>query len=177
MADPAIGHRFLCCVDGVQLGVFTKVDGLGAHYDIVTVKEGGENTHVHHLPGRLEYDNLKLTRPVDESSGALARWFTEFQLVLLRGGRLHPKTASISAYGSGDAVVATWAFLGVFPVRYTGPSFQAGTGSVLTETLELAHQGFWTADAAAAGPAPVFASLTAHASAALSFSGVLGGLG
>ena len=50
MADPGIGYRFMVKVDGRQLGAFTKIDGLGAKYDVTTIKEGGENTFVHLLP-------------------------------------------------------------------------------------------------------------------------------
>jgi phage tail-like protein len=143
MSEPAIGYRFKVEIEGRDLGVFTKVDGLGAKYDVLTVKEGGENGFVHKLPGRIEYDDLKLTRPVDAASGELAAWFTGYQNAVRRQQRLQLATASISAYDGDDKVVATWSLRGVFPVRYSGPSFEAGASKVLTETLELSHQGFW----------------------------------
>lgn len=143
MSEPAIGYRFKVEIEGRDLGVFTKVEGLGAKYEIVTIKEGGENSFVHKLPGRIEYDDLKLTRPVDEASGELAAWFTGYQNAIRKQQRLELATASISAYDGNDKVVATWSLRGVFPVRYSGPSFEAGASKVLTETLELSHQGFW----------------------------------
>jgi phage tail-like protein len=143
MSEPAVSYRFKVEIEGHDLGVFTKVEGLGAKYDVLTVKEGGENGFVHKLPGRIEYDNLKLTRPIDESSGELARWFTGYLDAVRRQQRLELSTASISAYDGTETVIATWSLRAVFPVRYSGPSFQAGTNKVLTETLELSHQGFW----------------------------------
>jgi phage tail-like protein len=143
MSEPAVGYRFKVEIEGHNLGVFTKVEGLGAKYDILTVKEGGENGFVHKLPGRVEYDDLKLTRPVDEDSGNLAAWFTGYQDAIRRDRRLQLSTASIAAYNGDDKVVATWSLRGVLPVRYSGPTFEAGGGKVLTETLELSHQGFW----------------------------------
>lgn len=148
MGEPAIGYRFKLEIQGIDLGVFTKVEGLGARYDVLSVKEGGENGFVHKLPGRIEYDNLKLTRPVDEKSGALAAWFVSCQTALRLRQGISLTTASVSAYDGDDKVVASWSLIGVFPVRYSGPSFQAGSSNVLTETLELAHQGFWGAGAA-----------------------------
>ena len=142
MADPAIGYRFLVTIDDHPLGVFTKVEGLGAKYEVLTIKEGGENGYIHALPGRMSYDNLKLTRPVDSSSGDIAAWFSEFKPALQTGGRLRFATAGIAAYGTDDEIVARWAFEGVHPISYSGPSFQAGSANVLTETLELAHHGF-----------------------------------
>ena len=141
--EPGIGYRFKVEIEGKSLGVFTKVEGLGAKYDVLTVKEGGENGFVHKLPGRLEYDDIKLTRPVDKDSGELAAWFTAYQDAVRRQQRLELVTGSISAYNGDDQVITTWSLRGVFPVRYSGPSFAAGSSNVLTETLELSHQGFW----------------------------------
>lgn len=142
MTELAIGYLFKVHIDGLDLGSFTKVDGLGAKYDILTVKEGGENGFVHQLPGRLEYDNVKITRPVDDQSGRLAVWFSDFQTAIRRSGHLKPMTASIEAMSAAHETVATWNLGGVIPVRYSGPSFQAGSSGVLSETLEIAHSGF-----------------------------------
>ena len=59
--------------------------------------EGGENGFVHKLPGRLEYDDIKLTRPVDQHSGELATWFTGYQDAVRKQQRLEMVTASITA--------------------------------------------------------------------------------
>jgi phage tail-like protein len=171
MADPAIGYRFLVTIDDRPLGVFTKVEGLGAKYEVLAIKEGGENSFVHALPGRLSFDNLKLTRPVDASSGKIAAWFSEFKPAMQTGGRLRHATASVAAYGTDDQVVAKWEFEGVHPVSYSGPSFQAGSASILTETLELAHHGFTfgegDAPAAAAAKAQIGRRAPASVGAAL----------
>lgn len=142
LPDPALGYRFYVTIDKEPLGVFTKVEGLGAKYEVLTIKEGGENGFIHSLPGRMSYDNLKLTRPVDADSGRIAAWFTEFKPELQTGGRVRFATASVTAYGADDQVVATWSFQGVHPITYSGPSFQAGSSNIVTETLELVHQGF-----------------------------------
>ena len=143
MSDPAVGYRFRVEIDGIDLGGFTKVEGLGAKYDIVSVKEGGENGFVHKLPGRIEYDDVKLTRAVDEKSSMIASWFTSHHRGIGKLGLGQLANATISALDPDDGVVASWSLVGVLPVRYSGPSFQAGSSNVLTETLELSHQGFW----------------------------------
>ena len=142
MSEPAIGYLFKVSIDGLDLGAFTKVEGLGARYDVLKVKEGGENGYVHQLPGRIEYDNIKVTRPVDERSGDLAKWFSTFQTALQKSDHLKAMTGAIEAMSAAHETVATWNLGGVFPVSYSGPSFQAGNNGVLTETLELAHTGF-----------------------------------
>lgn len=132
--DPGLGFRFRIELDGLDL-TFTKIEGLGAKYEMLTVKEGGENGYAHKLPGRLSYDDVKLTRPVDDKSTKLSEWFT---------GRRQGVNATISALDPKSEVIASWTLTGVFPHTYSGPSFKTGTSDVLVETLTLSHQGFWT---------------------------------
>lgn len=140
--QPAIGYLFRVGIDGVDLGAFTKVEGLSASYQVMEVKEGGQNGFVHKLPGRIEFQNVKFSRPVDTTSAMLAKWFSSFQPALDPGGQIQPTTAAIHALNASHEPVAAWVLGGVFPVSYSGPTFQAGNGTVLTETLELAHTGF-----------------------------------
>jgi len=140
MPDPANSLRFDVRIDGVELGSFVSVDGLGAEYEVTTYQEGGENSYVHQLAGRLKYTNLKLTRAVDQQSSAIATWFS----TLRRGQGLRRQTATVVALNDNQEKVAEWTVAGVWPVRYTGPSLSADSGKVATETLELAHNGFLT---------------------------------
>lgn len=142
MSEAAVGYVFKVQIDGLELGAFTKVEGLAAKYEILTVREGGENGFVHQLPGRIAYDNLKVTRPVDSESGKIAVWFGQFQTKVRQAGHYKPVTASVEAIDSASETVATWNLGGVIPVRYSGPTFQAGANNVLTETIEVAHSGF-----------------------------------
>jgi phage tail-like protein len=136
--DPANALRFDFKLDNVKVATFTAVDGLTAEYVVKTYEEGGENGYIHQLPGRVKYSNLKLTRPVDSGSKALAAWFSS----LAKQQKLTRDTATVIAYNDNKEVVAQWNLRDVYPVRYTGPSFSAENGKVLTETLELAHNGF-----------------------------------
>lgn len=140
--DPATTMRFDVTIDDVEIGSFLGLDGLSAQYEVKAYAEGGENGFVHQLPGRLSYGTVKLTRPVISSpqGNPLTRWFRDLSL-----GALVVHTASICAYTSSKAdqeVVARWSFTGVWPVRYTGPSFAADGSKVATEVFEFAHSGF-----------------------------------
>lgn len=146
MADPGIGYVFRVRIDGVDLGDFTRVEGLGARYDVTQIREGGENSHVHLLPGRIEYENLRITRPVDGSSAALVSWFVEFQEQLRSNGHLKRSTASVTAVSPSGADVASWSLVGVFPSSYSGPIMEAGHSNVLVESFELVHNGFWSGE-------------------------------
>jgi phage tail-like protein len=135
---PAIGYRFDLKIDGLDLGTFTKVEGLVAKYETKPVTEGGENGFVHTLRGRLTYENVKLTRPIDKQTKDVMTWF-----VKLADGKPGKRGGGvITAIGANNTAVARWRLSGVYPVRYQGPSFDAGGSAVPTESLELGHEGF-----------------------------------
>lgn len=138
--DPATGFHFEVSIDRVDIGAFTSCEGLGAEYEVFEYQEGGENSYVHRLPGRLKFTPIKLTRPVDAKSGlksgGLAAWFSQLKDGVTR------KTASITAYDAHRKPIAQWNLVGVYPTRWTGPSLSADGNNVPKETLELAHNGF-----------------------------------
>jgi len=136
MADPATGLRFEVKIDGVEIGSFTACEGLGAEYEVLEYQEGGQNAFVHRLPGRLSYPTIKLTRPVDETSGQLAAWFSGLQQSVTR------HTASITAFDLAGKQLAQWNLADLYPARWSGPTFSADGNAVAKETLELAHNGF-----------------------------------
>jgi phage tail-like protein len=131
-----LGVNFVVQIDGQDLGMWTKCEGLGVTYDVFEYKEGGNNAFVHRLPGRAKYDPVKLTRVVNSSTTAVMTWLTSVQAT--------PRyaTAKISVHDAAGEEVASWNLTGVYPSRWTGPSLDANGKNVATETLELVHNGF-----------------------------------
>jgi phage tail-like protein len=133
--------RFGVLVDGMDLAPFTGCTGLGAEYEKFEWQEGGNNSYVTTLPGKLTYTPVRLTRPVDKHSAKIASWFAE-QAIL-------PVTKSVviklfdANYGAGSPI-ATWTLDGAWPLQYTGPVLATGPegDTVAIETLVLVHQGF-----------------------------------
>jgi phage tail-like protein len=136
MADPGIGLRFKVRIDGRDIGNWQKCEGLNLEYDIYQYEEGGENAYVHRLPGRVKYENIRLTRPIDGDSMTVQAWLQSLQL------RMVPATAQISVLDPSGETVASWNLGGVYPVRWTGPSLDVNGNQWATETLELTHNGF-----------------------------------
>jgi phage tail-like protein len=136
MANPAQQNRFKVIIDELPLGSFTKCDGLKASYEIKEYKEGGQNSFVHHIPGRVNYGNITLTRPVDDSTKAVGVWFSSFRVAVRRA------TATIVALDAVGEEVFAWVVSGVFPVSWSASGLDANGNGVLTETLELSHDGF-----------------------------------
>ena len=136
MSESGLGLRFQVKIDGRSFGNWQKCDGLAVEYDVHEYKEGGENGYVHRLPGRVNYPNVKLTRPIDSGSASVSAWVASLQI------RMVPSTAQISVLDATGASVATWTLTGVYPVRWNGPSLDVASSQWATETLELSHNGF-----------------------------------
>jgi phage tail-like protein len=134
--DPAVGVCFAVKIDGHDLGAFMSCDGLSFQVHIEEREEGGNNSFVHQLPGRVKYSNVKFTRPINSDSGMVAKWFATMSVPIKR------TEAEIRAMTLDGETVATWSLTGVIPVKWSGPSMSAESPKVATETLEVAHHGF-----------------------------------
>lgn len=134
----ARSQHFRVDIFGVSLGLFSKCEGLGAKVAVEARSEGGTNGYAYNLSGRITYTNIKITRPVNSHSAAIA---TLFQAM---NDPMAPRTATIAALDNIGAPLSVWTVLDVTLVNWQGPTFDTGTASGVTETLEFAHQGFAT---------------------------------
>jgi phage tail-like protein len=134
--DPAVTVNFSVKIDNHDLGAFQKCDGLSFEVEILQQAEGGNNTFIHQLPGRIKYSNVKFTRALNADSAKVATWFSQMTVPIKR------TTAEIVAYTLDGKRVTRWGLQGVIPVRWSGPSLDVGSPGVATETLEIAHHGF-----------------------------------
>jgi phage tail-like protein len=116
------------------VGMFTRCSGLELTIDVFQYAEGGNNEFVHHLPGRLSYPNLVLTRGLTDQD-AVFKWFS--------ATRTQPqlKEVTIIFQTHKGQPIRTFTFADAYPVRWSGPSAEAGTATVALEVLEIAHSG------------------------------------
>jgi phage tail-like protein len=118
----------------IQVGYFTQVQGLSAQVDVMEYPEGGRNDFVHKLPTRIKHTNLTLKRGLTKE-GALLSWFHKTVV------KAEPASMSLTLYDSNGVQIQTWSFAGAYPVKWTGPDANAGGNELMTESLEIAHQG------------------------------------
>jgi phage tail-like protein len=137
LKDPAVSIRFHLTVDQLAIGWWNSFEGLGMETAVMQLEEGGNNAFVHQLPTRLKYSNVKLSRPINEESHLVAKWFMDIAQVVTRG-----HNASIKAVDGSNKTIAQWDLVDVVPVRWNGPSFNVESPKMATETLELAFHGF-----------------------------------
>jgi phage tail-like protein len=132
--DPVAELRFNVTRSGEWIGRFSECGGLSLEYEILEYQEGGETGFVHKLRGQLKYPNLTLKRGVTHES-ALIDWFFEAEQRDQRGEII------IQLLGPGGTTVRVWTFAAAVPVKWQGPTLNAGSNSIATEVLEIAHQG------------------------------------
>jgi phage tail-like protein len=133
--DPAVTMGFLVEAGFDKIGLFQEVGGLTVEYDVYTHEEGGQSAFVHKLRGRAKHPNLVLKRGVTHQKN-LSDWFFECKDQAKR------RTITINLIGRDQKPIRTWSFDGAFPVKWTGPTLNAGQASAAIEQLEIVHQGF-----------------------------------
>jgi phage tail-like protein len=134
LPDPVGELRFQVSINDAVIGQFAEVSGLTVEYDIMEYQEGGEPRFVHKFRGGMKYPNLVLKRGVTYED-ALLQWFFD------RSDREHRGDVTLNLLGDDGKRARTWSFASAFPVKWSGPSFNAKSTNVATETLEIAHQG------------------------------------
>ncbi len=140
---------FIFEVDGVEIGHFMEVSGLELTVGVEEIAEGGENSFVHKLPGRMTWPNLVLKRGITQND-ALIKWLNKSsgEQFAANGNKLTRSTAAITLIGPSGVRLRAWNFDGAFPVKWTGPSFAVSADDMPVEELEIAHHGFRAADLA-----------------------------
>jgi len=138
---------FLFEVDGVEIGRFTEVSGLEVEVEVEELEEGGENSFVHKLPGRMKWPNIMLKRGITQNDSLLT-WLSKSsgEQFSASGNKLSRSTAAITLLGPSAARLRSWEFTGAFPVKWSGPTFAAASNDMAMEELEIAHHGFRAKD-------------------------------
>jgi len=137
---PPVHHAKNFVVDlqglNVKLGFFTQVTGFSSQVDVLEYAEGGQNTFVHRLPTRTKPGNITLKRGVITSDTALVTWYQKTVV------QAQPVTLVITLRDTADKPIRTWNFINAYPIKWTGGDMNAGGTEFLTESLEVAHNGF-----------------------------------
>ncbi|MET0147117.1 MAG: phage tail protein [Ilumatobacteraceae bacterium] len=142
-AQRVTAATFLFEVDGVEIGRFMEVSGLEVSVAVEEIEEGGENSFVHKLPGRMSWPNITLKRGITQNDTLLA-WLNKSsgEQFSASGNKLARSTAAITLMGPGGQRLRAWEFDGAFPVKWKGPDFAVDSTSMAMEELEITHHGF-----------------------------------
>lgn len=134
--DPMLGFRFQVEVDGLLVGGFSEVRGVELNIEVDDYHEGGVNHFVHRLPKAARMSNLVLTRGVIVTDSILWDWFEH-----IRQGKIERRSGRVVLLDATFEEEDHFRFLDAFPVRIQVADLNATSDAVLTEALELAHNG------------------------------------
>lgn len=145
--DGQVGSNFLLEIDGVEIGIFATVKGLNVSIAVEEIVEGGQNGYVHKVPGRISWPNIVLSRGLTKTDN-LFTWFNKSsgEGFAAAGNKVERATGAITALASDGSRLRSWNLSACFPVRWSGPDFDVSGNSVLSEELEIAHEGFRSAN-------------------------------
>lgn len=136
LPDALPSYRFYVEIDAIPQAVFTEVNGLQVETEVMEYKEGGNNGFIHRLPGRTKVGNITLKRGMTRSNE-----FFSWYLGIAFGRKIIRRNLSIVMYDTVGKEVMRWDFINAYPVKWTGPQFNAGGSASAVETVELAHDG------------------------------------
>jgi phage tail-like protein len=83
----------------------------------------------------VKYPNLILKRGITHED-ALLKWLLDCRTETVR------KDGHVAIQGPDGRSIRRWKFSEAFPVKWQGPTLNAASTGVATETLEIAHHGF-----------------------------------
>lgn len=144
--DPLSTFAFGVSIDSVVNAYFTECTGLQVSMTPYTIKEGGLN-YPHRFPSRVEYGQVTLKWGLAETT-ALWDWFQKTMDATTtpkasRGSAKHRRSISIVQFDRQTKSPARlWNLIGAFPVKWVGPSFNAGQSQVAIESVEIAYEYF-----------------------------------
>lgn len=134
-SDPYSAYNFIIEIEGIIVGGFSEVSGLGIETEIEYVREGGANDFEYKLPKGTKYPNVTLKRGITDYD-IIWEWYND-----VINGKIKRKNGSIFLCNQIGSPLVTWGFFDAYPIKIDGPSLNATTNTVATETLTLAHHG------------------------------------
>jgi phage tail-like protein len=152
-ADPPVSYNFMVAFapDGMSGSAmkgmatmaslafdaaFTQISGLGAELEYDTIKSGGFNNQVYHLPKGVKRSGLTLKRGLASIASPLLRWC--FQ-TLEEPKFLTPKTMVVMLLNKNPSLppVMVWTFYNVIPVKWEINELDAKKSDIVIESIEV----------------------------------------
>lgn len=148
--NPYLNHKFQVLIDGFVHAGFQKASGLKEETAVVEYREGNNPITAAKLPGQVSYDNIVLERGVADHRD-FRDWRREIVEIgksgnLSKDGQPQPKfrrVVTIEVHDKAKGKIAEFVLTNAWPAVYEVSELNADDeGTVLTETLELAHEGW-----------------------------------
>jgi len=133
--DPYRQYNFLVEFDGITRAGFKECSGLESSQEVVGYREGVDSLAIKQLPGLVSFSNIVLKRGITNDKELWA-WRK-----MAQDGTVVRKTGSIVLQDQKGEEKVRWNVVQAWPVKWTGPQFDATANGVAIETLEITHEG------------------------------------
>jgi phage tail-like protein len=136
--------RFLVVIDDINLGGWSRCQGLSVEFHPEFQAEGGNYGYKTILPGRVDYPKVTLERPMNgQDSGRVQGWLRmKANIWAPAANSGGGSTAEITLLDSHYQPVTKWSLRNAYPDSWKGPDLDAMTGGIAMEKLTLVHEGF-----------------------------------
>ncbi|MEV8467469.1 phage tail protein [Fluviibacterium sp. DFM31] len=132
--DSSLVSTAVSLVAPFVLGGFAECSGLESEMGLVEYRAGGVNDRVHKFPDRFTFPNIVLSRGVGFSED-IYLWHEEFLQ-----GEGKRRNGMILLANEMRVPIKSWSFERGLPIKWTGPSLNAGSSALSIERLEIAHE-------------------------------------
>lgn len=134
--DPYGGYNFLVEIDGITRAGFQECSGLDTTQEAGTYREGTDpSLGMRKLPGLITSSNITLKWGITDDD-ELWKWRKT-----VIDGQAERKNMSIVLMNDAREEKLRWNVKNCWPTKWEGPGFNATSGDVAVETLEIAHEG------------------------------------
>jgi len=131
-----MGSLFALEIEGVELGRFTGISGLGYTAEVVeytdTLSDGKLVTRKR--PGRVSYGDITLSRGLSPDN-QLVEWY---QSVL--DGSVERKNGSIVMFDSAGEENGRWNFENAWISEWNASDLDSGGDDIVVETVTITHE-------------------------------------
>ncbi len=134
--DPLLGHNFAVELDGITGTGFKECSGLDRAQTAIDYREGTDATLAKRkIPGLVNWTNITLKRGIT-SDRNLWDWQSK-----AASGKVDRRPISIIMLSESGEELMRWNVRAAWPIKWSGPSFDAASDNVAIESLEIAHEG------------------------------------
>ena len=124
------GFRFAVNLGAKSVGAFTEVVLPAVEWDVLEIKEGGQNFWVHQVPGRRKGGKLTLKNGLGKDD--LVQWCLDTM-----NETFERRKVTVTMLGVDHKEVMRWHLEDALPVKWSFPTFKPDTNAIAIQSIEL----------------------------------------
>lgn len=130
LLDPYGHFNFSVSIEGLEVGAFREVDGIGMQIEEIEFQDGTDQ-YPKKRPGRKKFNNIRLRKGFINKN-TLYKWMAETM-----EGKLKRRSGTIVLNDDSGAPVMHYEFYEAWPKSWQGIKFDGNSQNVQVEEVEL----------------------------------------